>query len=123
MLDLLCLLGCAALTDLSVLSEGAQVQLTSDDLSVVLATAKVEDGELNLHVDLEPLSDIVLIISRPPPRRGSLRNVSRQSSVQIIKLNGFVSASAHDIMVQEPQATLSLKDWLQERDIALDVTP
>lgn len=120
---LFCLLGCTALSDLELLREGSQVQLTSADLSVVFATATVHNGELDLSAELEPLSNIVLLISTPPPSRVSVQDMSRQSTDQVAKLDGFVSPSAHDIMVQEPQETISLKDWLETRDIVLDVDP
>lgn len=121
---LLCLLGCAALgdlRDLRVLGEGAQVQVTSADLSTFLVAGSVRHGSLDLEADLAPLTNVVLIISQPPEPPAVVQNVSDLRSSEVVSLSGFISPSGHDIMLQEPGGTISLKDWLSARHITLDL--
>lgn len=118
---LLCLLSCAAVHGLGGLSEGSQVQVTSADLSTVLVSGSVRRGDLDLEADLEPLANVVLIISGPPAAPAAVQNVSNLKSGDVVSLSGFVSPSGQDIMVQEPDGTVSLKDWLNEQHITLDL--
>jgi hypothetical protein len=118
---LLCLLSLMGVSGLEALAHGAQVQVTSADLRTVLASGRIEGGKLALEAEYRPLADIVLIIMRPPKAPRTVQNVSSVSSSDIISLSGFISPSARDIMVQEAEGTLSLKDWLQEQQISLDL--
>lgn len=118
---LMCLLGCAALGDLGVLSEGAQIQVASANLSTIFVTGSIYHGDLDLEADLPPLANVVLIISQPLEASAAVQNVSNLSSSEVVSLSGFVSASGQDIMLQEPGGTVSLKDWLGERQITLDL--
>ncbi len=118
---LLCLLGCTAIGGLEVLGEGARVQVTSADLSTVFVTGSVHQGALELEAKLTPLANVILIISPPPTPPATVQNVSRLSSGSVVSLSGFISPSGHDVMVQEPEGTVSLKDWLADRHIVLDL--
>ena len=122
MLELLfCLLGCVALGDLSVLGEGTQVQVTSADLSTFFVAGSVQQGDLKLEADLPPLTNVVLILSQPAESEAAVQNISNLRSSEVVSLSGFVSPSGRDIMLQEPNGTISLKDWLSAHQITLDL--
>lgn len=118
---ILCLLGCAALGDLNAFAEGAEVQVTSADLSTFLVSGSIQRGDLKLEADLLPLTNVVLIISQPPKPEAAVQNVSDLRSSEVVSLSGFVSPSGGDIMLQEPTGTISLKDWLSAHQITLDL--
>lgn len=119
----LCLLSCVAVGGLGALAEGTQVQLTSADLSAVLATATIEAGTLDFDTELEPLTNVVLLISNATNELKAQAQTSPETAPEMITLSGFVSASGSDIMVQEPEETVSLKDYLQTLQVVLDLGP
>lgn len=121
---LACFLSCLAFGDLGALGEGAQVQVASADLSTIFVSGSVQGGDLNLEAELPPLANVVLIISRAPSAEASaaVQNVSSLRSSEVVSLSGFISPSGQDIMVQEPDGTISLKDWLNDHQIMLDLT-
>ena len=103
------------------MAPGTEVRIVSLDLLTVHASAQVEDGHLNVQGDIEPGSEVRLLIW--PPNADAKETVDALASKALL---AYISPRGDDIMVkfEELDGPLSFKKWLaEERGITLNVSP
>ena len=103
------------------MAPGTVVQLVSNDLLTVYASAKVEDYRLTLVGEMPPGSEVRLLIFPP--------DASPEATAQALgnqALHARVSPEGDDLLVrfEELEGPLSFKKWLaEERGIDLFLMP
>ena len=94
------------LLDLPSMSMGTQIQIVSPDLTTNFGVASVIDGELILDTELEPFTEIRLLISHA-------------GTGEIAMPTAKVSESGNDLILHIPNAEsviqrVSFRNWLAE---------
>lgn len=109
------------LASLPEMAPGTVVQLVSNDLLTVFASAQVEERRLVLRGPLSPGSEVRVLIF--PPNASPAQTAEALSNPA---LHARISGDGSDILVQfdELEEPLSFKQWLaEERSIDLYLIP
>jgi len=103
-----------SMLDLPSMTMGTQIQIVSPDLTTIFGIASVVDGELTLETDLEPFTEVRLLISHA-------------GTGEIAMPTAIVSESGNDLILHIPTVEsesaiqyVSFRQWLsRERGLRM----